>query len=495
MRRTNFSVHLLCTSLMLLSAVSADTALANDGVEIRQATLSSDGKDVGETRIVVDGPNTSRYTEVINDTLDIWVAVSLDKSTNHNAYQQLTLTAENESIPGELHAGTRRYKFTLPYADPNSVTVANQRNSPVAACNAQLEDLQGAARSSFLREGKQLRIADAYRLKAVATYTTTHKGKKHGVFGDAPRFVEVTNEDSAYAGATIECRPLDRPRAHTKTTTQGAPPRPGKKMEPTIAGVSLRIEPAAKETIDKQICPTQLRLYGGVEASRAFHGKALFFGAHYLSPITVLNFDKAGQRSFVSTYPLKWTGIGGLANGPAAKPKSQTVSLKLSVANDDNKSIEHAEQTVTISCEPIVPTRLSATAIPRRAPTPTAPSDPQLWTWHEAARMDDGAAIGSAATENQADFDVAIRRVDREGPSQATRLWLRNAGPDQATNCTLAVQRMNEPGWYRVMAIDLAPGTTEQVAGPLPGDQALEFKVMCPGEAQERLANNQTQLP
>ena len=114
-----------------MSSAIADTALAKDGVEIRQATALLDGKDVDETRLIVAGPSTSHDTEVTSNTLDVWMAVSLDKSTQHNGYNRLTLTAKNESMPGELHYGARRYKFTLPYADPSSGTWPLRTNTKI----------------------------------------------------------------------------------------------------------------------------------------------------------------------------------------------------------------------------------------------------------------------------------------------------------------------------------------------------------------------------
>ncbi len=502
-----------CAACITGIAPAAPAQSPNSHIHIRQANTATDGNDVGRTQILVDGPTTLGYDGVTNEALDVWVSVYIEKSNSTPSYHSLVLQAESIEIKGEVTAATRRYKFTIPYAHPRSGSVTGQRNSAVAACNGRLASLNGSARTSFLREGAEISVTGAYRLKAVATYTTTKAGKG-GTFPEAPRITEHTDEDVAMANAVIVCRPLDRPRPRTSTTTTGATPKPGKPLPPVITAAELRMEPAKVTQVGKQMCPAELRLYGRVEASRAFNGKAVIFGTGFLSPVSALSYDGPGNRNIVATYPLSWSGIGGLAGTAPSSPRAQTVTLTLNVTNADNKVLESIKETVTVTCKP---TRVSSGsaiggAIGAKAGDGDRESstvDPQMWSWHEAARANEPVAArarsrgGPITFEKSVDagtpsvlppVDAHIRKVDRGGPGGATRLWLRNGGTQKAENCELAVRRESDKGWILVDAVSLAPGETREITAAMPRDPGLEFVVTCPGEADALLANNTARL-
>src|SRR6185503_2614945 len=127
---------------------------------------------------------------------------------------------------------------------------------------------------------------DAYEVKGLVNYgtNTLTQGAKH-------------YSTSILVPVHITCRPLDRIRPHSHTETKPGPKPTGQKMKPTISDVGLRIEPAAIVQDGKFLCPTKLKLYGTVDTIRKFYGKALFVGPHYLSNITVLNFQDKGHRN------------------------------------------------------------------------------------------------------------------------------------------------------------------------------------------------------
>jgi hypothetical protein len=464
------------------------------GVIIRQQLPPSANSDIGTTRIVVDGPSDLGYTEVTSKSLDVWVSVALEKPTSHAGFDGLTIDVEGTSIDGEVTYATRRYKLTIPYVGPRSGSVANQRVSAVDRCNAALEKAKGPARDKFIAKGALLTATNAYRLRAVATHPGEPvKKKKRGTFPDAPQLPDdVTVEAEAFADAEIQCLALGRPRPRTQTSTQGVDPKPGKKMEPTIKAASLRIEPAGKQTIAHQHCPTQLRLVGHVETIRAFDGQAIFFGEGFLSPITKLELKGAGNRSYVATYPLRWDEIGGLAGAAPSGPMKQTVTLRMNVTNTENKVLEARSETIEVACKPIRATGGSGAAA-EAAQVTAAAVDPQMWSWHESARL--AAAAPGRAVASKPDLDVRIRRVDRLGPDGATQLWLYNAGATPAKQCRLDVRKSGAADWYRITLVDVAPKQTRQIASPMPTDPNLEFRVTCPGESAEFLADNVKQVP
>lgn len=332
----------------------APAVAASTGVILRQEPSPGPNSEIGTTRIVVDGPNNRGYTEVTTSQVDIWAAVAVQKGPNVLPYHKIVIASEGASADAEATAATRRYKLSFPYVAPLSGVVQNQRISPVARCNAALADARGPAREAFLTKGTRLTARNAYRMTATATYTQPgEKPKRRKIFPDPPTIGrDVDTVTNAFADAEIECRALERPRPRTESGTQGPPPRPGQKMEPTIKSVSLRMEPASREMVGGQLCPTVLRLVGHVETRRAFRGQAIIFGPGYLSPITPLNLSGAGNRSFVATYPLKWDQPRGLAAGPDNRPRRQTVALKLNIANDENKVLETATATEAVSCAP-----------------------------------------------------------------------------------------------------------------------------------------------
>jgi hypothetical protein len=165
------SVRSTALTLCLAGSGALQAQTTNKYVHIRQANSADDGKHISRTEIIVDGPSTVGYTRVENEALDIWVAVHFDKSPSAPKYHSLLLQAELIEMKGEVTAATRRYKFTIPYADPGTYRFAAQ--SPVAACNDRLASLSGSARSAFLREGDEISMTGAYRVKAVAAYHTT----------------------------------------------------------------------------------------------------------------------------------------------------------------------------------------------------------------------------------------------------------------------------------------------------------------------------------
>jgi hypothetical protein len=335
-------------SFAALSAITeaADTELMN----FAQALPESDGPDVEQTRIVVDGPSALGYDEVKTENVDIWVRFSLRKIVNPTRSQSLDsveIRAEGEKISPPLTAETRRYKLTFPYADPHSASVANQRNSVIETCNKRLKALSGAERSSFLKNGAEIKINGAYPVKAegVAEWSTT----SGGTFKEINHH-SATHEQEIRADAVVHCLALDRPRPRTQTTTSGVNPMPGKRLPPVISVASLRAEPALKVAVGDQLCPSQLRLYGRVQAARQFSGKAVIFGAAYLSPVTQLEYTHGGNRNFTAVYPLKWDQPGRLSTGNTTSLKSQTVSLTMNVVNMADKVQAQVKESFTVRC-------------------------------------------------------------------------------------------------------------------------------------------------
>lgn len=333
-----------------------------DVVEIVQ-TPSDVANGISTPRIRVDGQGTDRYDHVATKTVDAWITVSGHrpenwyevKSSSGKDYTVGALRIEGASISIDAPLAAKVYKISFPYVDLKSPSVVNIRVSPVTLCNDRLAQLQGAARAAFLKEGGNLKYNDAWTANAWFNYPLATSG------------IRKFNSEPAPVSAVIECLALERPKVRTQAQTQGAPGRPGNRMEPTIKSATLRMEPARIERVGADLCPTQLRLYGQVVAIRSFKGSAIIFGPGFLTPITALDFGAAGTRAVLGTYPLKW-GDGGSTSLSAGRgaPRSQSVSLTMNVAGSENNIVEQARETVTVTCKRAPPPRAAPLPDPRR---------------------------------------------------------------------------------------------------------------------------------
>lgn len=448
------------SGLVLAASLFASAAMADSVVEIRQATAGGDpNSDVGGTRIRVDGAGVNRYDDVLTSTLDVWVAVRGKTPANAKEFNSLTLQVETQSIqaarPG---AAWKNYQISLPYKNPRSHSVANVRISPVQRCNEHFNALSGAARANALKDGFNILLRNAYSLSATASWDL-EPGNSAGAFKEE-YIRNFTSEASA--DAILQCLALDRPKPRTQTTTQGVDRRPGKRMEPTLKTVKLRIEPAGIEMVSGQRCPTSLQLYGTVTTIRAFKGAALFYGPGFLTPLTALDFDDAGTRNVRGTYPLQWSNEPRLAGAAPTTGRSKTLTLRFNVVNADNEVLESVNDTVKVTCELVA------------APPPVA-------------------VVGALAA--LVNFDARIRRADRGAPGGGTQLWVYNEGPDTAKDCVLHGRGGNVANWKELTTVDIAAKATVQVdTALLPRGPGLRFRLVCPQEPAAKRGNNTYEL-
>jgi hypothetical protein len=488
---TAISLALFGTGLITSNSASAKTV-----VEIKQA-LAKGGveSDIGATRIIVDGSSSSQYDKVVSKSLDFWVSVSGATPDNADSFRRLKLIAGGKEIDAEKPGTPRIYKISAPYSNPRSETVVNQKISPVDICNTEINKRSGAARAAYLKSGGTILAEDAYGLKAVATWWLVPGG-----IG----FKESYNRDfvsDARANAVIECRALDRPKPRTETHTQGAPSKPGQRLESPVKTVALKAEPFANATIGAQQCPTRIRLYGFVETRRAFAGQLIFMGPYFLTPLEKLDFKAAGTRTLTAEYPVKW---GDNAGTKISEPglKKQSVTLRVNVTNANGKVLESDSQTVQLACKAtrVAPSKDANSTIVSQAlkddaaaiTTPEDPASGQATGKRAHGPMRARQVYDQSLANN---FDVSIRRADRQGPGGATQVWVYNSGPDIAKSCKLEVRENSANAWTSLMLGEIASRGTTKFDGTLPTSPGLEFRVSCPTEPEERRANNRLSLP
>ena len=337
----------LAASLAVFSAglVFPSVAMA-DVVEIALAP-SNVQNGIGSPRVVVGGYGKDKYDHVVTKTVDAWIIVSGHKPENSQAQLDSELRIEGGSTEIVNFPATSVHKISFPYIDFKPGPVANVRISPIKLCNDRLAALQGLTRTQFLKQGGSLQHPRAWDATAKIKFSMPSKGVVFKELQD-----RTWNAEPVAVGANIVCRPLDQPKPQTEPDKPPVFPVIPAKIEPTIKTATLRIEPAMIKRVGSDMCPTQLKLYGQVVTNRKFQGSAIIYGPGFLTPITSLKFDTPGARAVLGTYPLKWNaGASGSLSAGRSAPKSQTVSLTLNVANTDNKVIETARETVTVTCK------------------------------------------------------------------------------------------------------------------------------------------------
>jgi hypothetical protein len=290
--------------------------------------------------IEVDGPAANgRYTEVRTKTLDYIVSVRTTWEKRLKNDGEFYVNFERvRRLNGVATGDWKNYKISVPYVNPRSPEVVNERISPVDVCNQNLDlKTRIGLIDEFRKKGLTFIHHDAYDLVGGVSFGLLNK----------TRFTETR------VPVRIICLPLDRPRPRENSETKGPPPREGKKMKPTISEVGLRVEPMQITQMGKFLCPTQLRLYGNLEVIRDFTGRSVFVGPHYLSKINDITLKRGVVGTATATYPMTWHKMGDKAVAPNAAPAKQKLIFSYNVSNEDGKVLESAERTIEVSCSKI----------------------------------------------------------------------------------------------------------------------------------------------
>jgi len=251
----------------------------------------------------------------------------------------MTLDGQGGSGGGDLSEDWKHFLLTRDYIDPRATGIEGRRVSPIELCNDRLNATKGAARTAFLKKGASLFHKDAYEVTGYVSADT--------------RSGQIERSETIRVPVKITCMVLDRPRPRENADTKGPPPREGKQMAPTIKKATLRIAPAHVVQDGKFLCPSELTLHGYMETIRAFYGKSIFVGPHYLSALTTLNLQSAGSRNATATYKMDWHQMGGLTTAPNAEPKKQKLTFHFNISDKDGKLLKSVEETVEVSCKKI----------------------------------------------------------------------------------------------------------------------------------------------
>jgi len=309
-----------------------DQVQADPDIELK---VNSNKMDEIATVEVAGKYEEGRYSRVATSTLTYVVAVRGGWSYGGTGSQlpfELWISPwmGGHVYPEKLQEDWVKYAINRSYHDPMFAGAVNQKISPVELCNDKLEQLNGNARESFMKQGHTFVYAQAYEIVAVEWNHTI-----------------ITDPTSDYYAsikvpARIVCQPLE-----------AAPPATRNPTTPLFSTVSLRTEATQIVQMGKFICPSKIKLYGRVEATRKFQGKALFVGPYYISNITPLNFPGKGARNVTGTYTMNWEQKGGLTTAPNTEPKKQKFTFRFNIADSGGELWGSAEKTIEVSCRKI----------------------------------------------------------------------------------------------------------------------------------------------
>lgn len=332
----------LLLSAFAASLLAAGQADANDQIKL---SVSRNANDHAIAEIHVDGDSDAGpYQKIVSDELRYIVSVS--GAWNYEGSGQPTFSLwmhpyGGEGVKGDLTHNPVKYQIKHFYRHPRSQYAVNAFASPVDLCNARLQQKHGQARADFLKSGVSFLHENAYDIGGNAFPPPNNAFVPNGF-----RYEEIK------VPVRIVCKPLDRIRPRTDTSTTGAPPRHGESIHTTITKATLRIEPAKVVQDGKFLCPSQLKLYGHLETKRKFSGNALFIGPHHLS-VTPISLPTKGSRSPSDTYDMDWHKMGGVTTAPNAEPKKQKLTFQFNIATKDGELLKSVVETVEVSCKKI----------------------------------------------------------------------------------------------------------------------------------------------
>ncbi len=370
------NVHVGAAVFMLVNAATASAADIN--LEATSIDKGGSAHPLAPASVVVEGAD-GRYTRTSTNKLRFQLNARVRKGEDFGKHvaeytpglfqldarggdshvlKQIKLEPWKPNTAGvSLDSDWKTYTFEFEYQDPLIDEDRRRARSPVTLCNDLLKSKAGAAREQMLNKGASLPLAAAYAWQGRFHFSARARGRAFKEPGSITA--------SGHFPLSIRCQNLVGPAPRTQTHTQGAPPRHGKPLSETspISQATLRVEPSSQVSQPRpgQLCPDSLRVYASIAARRAFQGRALVFGSGFLSPFSTLRFDEGGNRNFVVTYPLKWTGSGAPADKAAGSPGatsalSKTVQLTLNVVDGEDKVIATSgRQTFQVVCKRMPP--------------------------------------------------------------------------------------------------------------------------------------------
>ncbi len=279
--------------------------------------------------IKVDGEPNGRYDKVLTQTLEYDVYVRGDRPDDGvNPYLKVAVE-DGESTEEGWSPEWTKHTLTALYRDPEGA-------NPIKLCNNRLKKTAGAEREEFLKKGVTFSHAGAYTIYASIEW----------IIDRFPNSDVSTWREEMTVPVKIKCLGLNR---NVKE------PKPSRTTPPLFSKATFEIEPSRIVKDGQHLCPSELRLYGYIEANGAFEGKSIFVGPHYLSAITELDISRDGSRNVIGTYPMKWHHVGGLAAQANTKPADQKLAFRFNISDADGKLVESMEKTVTVSCRKIKP--------------------------------------------------------------------------------------------------------------------------------------------
>jgi hypothetical protein len=343
------------TSLLL----AATPTLAGE-VKIKSITESGDIK----ATIKVKSADGKSYHTVDSGPLQFGFQVCAGCSwatTNNNREVKVTIGSTTEDLDlfegvGKGFSDCKNYTIATPYMSPNITP------SPVAACNARLQELvaQGKPSWKVMQDGFEIVKGGAYQAKLTV---------KCG--GGAAQDTETA---STPLTVRIQCMPssLAKPPTHTPTRTATNTPTPAaQRTEPLggkISSVSLKVEP----TNYKGKCPTNIKFQAHIVPAAPINLKWRIEGDNgYQSPDYALNITTSTPKNPSTFRTIQRPSTMGqlTTGGPTKLPLIHGWAQLRVWAQGEPGFLRSAKVPFTVDCNPPSPAvGGSVVAVPTKTP-------------------------------------------------------------------------------------------------------------------------------
>ena len=335
---TRSNVFFIFVSLFIFCLSVSYSSFAAPVLQLKVIELPKGSSGKGLPTILVHGQK-GQYSKILTDNLTYYFTVRINYPKKAKGPSFGTIKLENKFVDIAPTTETTTYEITMPYKNPRAFKTGV---TPIKRCNVWLDGLTGSKREKALKEGTTLKVSNAYKATANATY----KQKKVSFIEDETATATID------VPVKLKCMGLNAPAPRQNTTTRGKEREPKGKRKVKMYKLALDVKPGSKEMIEGYLCPTKAHLYGKIEAKTAIEGSAVIFGPGFISPVTKVNIPKNGQSTVRATYPIKWSSEG--KNELAAdnkKPTTKKFELTFNLSNKDNKVISSTgKKSFTVTC-------------------------------------------------------------------------------------------------------------------------------------------------
>lgn len=287
---TTKSVYLLLIVIFMLSlATSVYANRSGYNIQFKQIdeNIAFKGK---RTEIVVFSTNRRNYNQIGTDKIYAWFDVIADENLVGFPRKKENKFLVNNRVPAAVWSGEDNEPVGIQFSYTNPRQGRDNIISPITLCNNALQQRgQGSARDFFIREGKEIKLRNAYHFKITVKRLVANVPG----LGFTPRRLNIITGSNL--DVVIKCSPIDPTRRTSgsgKTTQQVSSAFADK-----IKKVSFKAEPDLEFSGLGDYCYISdlIRLRGEIETTGPFRGSTSFVSEGHTTQEQKFQTSRAGK--------------------------------------------------------------------------------------------------------------------------------------------------------------------------------------------------------